>query len=1072
MISICTQFYDKDYDKLGNFIDSVFKSIKCRCEIIIFDNRNDRSEDVYNKYVEKYMDSCVIKYINDGFTVDVLSARRKLVNAASGDYVWFTNVSDELSGIITTRLFEHSCPDIVAFSGYDEQNDIKVGPVYTSFMNLNPQLLDQRYLELSNQVFGLWSFWFKTSFIKELFNTCLKMNSSYIENVLLKSVAISKAKNIFISPEVFYIKKSKDEEDNPTTFNRINFEVIFTEVEQAKSLYKDNKIVMKILQDDRFIQEYAQKLINRFNGTDQELLDLSKRFMEFFELDKDGIEKIIASVDESEYDFFNLFRLKALCNLKNGSKLVDENKGLVKLSSTGKYVCSVRGFRNYRYINASLTICITCYDGDYDKAIDLIKTIKSNPFLKNVEVLVINNCVEQTLEKEDGVKYVDTHENLYSYKSRLLGAETADTEYIWFVDGDDEVCIDFNILDFLSNENSDMVNFSKERIVNFDFPNRESMCFYFLNTGLDTSLHTTFFSKKVYKKFCDLPKITVYLGDDVFLNTFGMLNSDTLSVCEDVNVYRYKSNTHYLKPGFYTGYKDICNLAKEMFPYKIYKRYVDLVSSYIFDRVTPEEFKTLNVANDFPYIINSDEKNFDDLDLESTNGVVDIIYVYYGTDLKAELENLDKMVLCKHNVTIVDLLGDYKGELPVIHKESFYDSITEAFSCVTSNHVWILESYKKIHKFTGVHLNEQTTYFRNEKKGDFNPLARNNVIFLRSDFEEFLKNNKSLNFGELSTYVFDYVMGKGAILCKSTLVDADLFDEKEITFIFIGTDGFLERSKIAQLCVNDLKEKFPDSNIIIHDEESLKSLIAQSKITQDIIALRSKTLEYRNFENDILRLMAIQSTKKSIYIDMDIMVTNKERLLKDLSTYPTFCQYDVNYQPMIFNEFMWSLNGSSFIQENINFYDSVTVEQICNKDQPLYNSAVAKRLMGKFGGTSYSGIFKILDLYSTSVRDDDVQFHFRTSRYQYFGDKKDIKIGIMEFKYSTDINIASFVDENNLDALYIMTDWRILDKYHVDVNGCEVTSTGIYQSIDKTVELLKENIENSGITIKDIFYYN
>lgn len=76
MISICTQFYDKDFDKLEKFIDSVFKSIKCRCEIIIFDNRNDRSEDVYNKYVEKYMDRCVIKYINDGFTVDVLSARR------------------------------------------------------------------------------------------------------------------------------------------------------------------------------------------------------------------------------------------------------------------------------------------------------------------------------------------------------------------------------------------------------------------------------------------------------------------------------------------------------------------------------------------------------------------------------------------------------------------------------------------------------------------------------------------------------------------------------------------------------------------------------------------------------------------------------------------------------------------------------------------------------------------------------------------------------------------------------------------------------------------------------------
>ena len=1070
MISICTQFYDKDYDKVESFIESVFNSIKCRCEIIILDNRKDKSEDVYSKYIEKYMSNCEMKYINSDYTLDVLSARRKLVEAASGDYVWFANVNDELSGIITTDVFDYSCPEIAIFSGYDEQNSTKIGPIYASFMNINSQTIDQEYLELSNQIFGPWSFWFKTSFIKELFNTHLKMNSTYIENVLLKSVALSKASDIFISPEVFYVKKPKDEETKDA-LNLSSFEVIFAEIEQAKTLYKNDKIVMKTLQDERFIQYYAQKLINNFEGTDQELMDLAKRFMEFFGLCKGEIEKVLSTVNESEYDFFNLLRLKVLCGLKTSGELMDETKGLIKLSPTGRYVCSVRGFRNYKYKTASLTICITCYDGDYDKAVDLIKSIKDNPYLNGVEVLVINNCVEQTLEKIEGVRYVDTHENLYSYKSRLLGAENADTEYLWFVDGDDGINIEFNILEFLTNENSDIVNFSKERIVNLDFPNSESMCFYFMNTGLNTSLHTTLFSKKIYKKFCDLPKITVYLGDDVFLNTFGMLNADTISVCGDINIYRYKENTHYLKPDFYTGYKDICKLAKELFSYRVYRRYVDMVSAFVFDRITPEDLKSLD-ANAFPYLINSEEKSFDDFEMEPTDGIVDIIYVYYGTDLKAELENVDKMVLCKHNITVIDLLGDYKGNIQVIHKGSFYDSITEAFSKVESNHVWILESYKKIHKFTGAHLGEQTIYFRTEAKGEFNPLTRNNVIFIKSDFEDFLNNNKLLNFGELSTYAYDYVMSKGAILCGSTLVDADLFDEKEITFFFIGTDGFLEKSKIAQLCVNDLKEKFPNSKIIIHDEESLKPLIAQSKITQDIIALRSKTLEYRNFENDILRLMAIQSTKKSIYIDMDIMITNKERLLKDLSTYPTFCQYDVNYQPMIFNEFMWSLNGSSFIQENINFYDSVTVEQICNKDQPLYNSAVAKRLMGKFGGTSYSGIFKILDLYSTSVRDDDVQFHFRTSRYQYFGDKKEIRIGIMEFRYSTDFNIANFVTEKKLDALYLMSDWRTLDKYHVDVNGCEVTSTGIYQSIDKTVELLKENIENSGITIKDIVYYH
>lgn len=1069
MISICTQFYENDYKSVGTFIENAINSMMCKFEIIILDNRSDKSIDVYSEQIEKYAGNCVLRYIKDNESLDVLNARRKLINNADGEYIWLANISDELNGMITDGIFYEYKPDIVTFSGFDDAYLKKVGPYESSYLDLNTKTANQRYEILSNQILRTWSFWFKKSFIKKVYDDYVNVNLNNIENVFIKSLAVSKANTVFISPEIIYIKSQKDNEN--TKLQKSYFDNVLAEVSQVKNTFKDNDVLMLSLASRDFVKSYVDKFIDYFDGTDEELMETASNILNTFEYTQEQIESVV--VNYGTYNQINLVRLQYLCGLKRDEMTLNESDGILKYPfRTSKTMCGIKGLLGKTLTNKNdITLCITCYDGDHTEAEDLINSIKLNYFLTGVNVLVINNCVNETMKKVDGVTYVDTHENLYSYKSRLLGAEKADTSYLWFIDGDDKLNINFDLKSLLLGEGTDITYFSNANIDNVYFMSHEELCYYMLKSDVDVSLHFAIFSRRLYKKFCELPKITSYIGDDVFLNVVALLNANTISIIGGYDVYKYTEGTHFLSSKFYVGMGNIINLAKELFPYRIYKRYVDMIVSYASDRLDPDNLGDIDFT-EFPYLKNSDTKNFDNICLPAVSGDVDIIYIYYGTDLEAELEKVNKAVICNHNIIIIDLFGTYKGDLEVIRKDSIYESLVEASKQVKSNHVWLLESYKIIHNFNGYHLNDETTYFYTSFTDYYNPLTRNNVIFIKEDFDLFLKQNKNLTMGDLSPSMYEFCFGRNSYICITDLVDADVFDESEITFFFINLDNFLDKSSIAQMCVADLKEKFPKSNIVIHNEETLKDIIAKSKITQDIMALRSETTEYKNFENDILRLEVVKNTKKSVYIDMDILVTNKENFLKSISTYPTFCQYDVDSSIKIFNEFLWSLDSSDFINENIKFYDDKTVDEICKAEYPLYNGAVAAKLIEKFDGHACgSNIFRLLDLCSTSVRDEDVMFHFRCSRYSYYGDKESIKVGIISWRDSAQGNLEKFIDDNGLGAVYILSDWRTIGVYHVQVHECEVTSTGIYKTIEDTVELLKQTIEKDGTTVEDVIYY-
>ena len=1058
MLSICTQFYEKDYTKIPAFIESAIKAVKCDYEIIILDNRFDKSRDVFTECISSYMDMCKLKYINNN-SVDVLTARKKLVEASSGDYVWFVNVGDELTGNITTSILRHSHPDIIFFSGYDEANLVKIGVDFTERYKINKNNIEKMYVDFSDWAFGTWSYWFNVDFIRWVFDSSLKMNSTYIEDILIKGVSISYAQNVIVSPEIFYVKKPKDSDNESAKMTQIDFEKVFVEIEQARGMYENNDFVIRILNDDRLVKRYAQKILSNFSGTDQEMLNVAERFSKLFNLSGKKVYDLLHGTDIFEYDGLNILRLKYLCGVDIlASKLKIQGKELPEVQKVGGYVYSVYGFDNLSIHKPTLTICVTCYDGDYYKTEQLIDDIRSNHLLDFTKVLVINNCIDAELSKRNDVEYIDTHENLFSYRSRLLGTKNTETDYIWFVDGDDKINISLDLQLVLSSFNTDIINVGHCGVTeNRQFESNESLCNYVMDSVNDMSLHRVFISKKIYKKFGSLPDDTVHSEGDAFLNVFSMLNADSIAFYDVPGIYNYIESDHNVSESVYVGLDKIIESAKSRFPYRIYKRFLDMQMYTVSKNLSPEQAETLN---GFQYPVNFFDKDFS-LNLPIEDKCVDIIYIYYGLDLKKELDYLNGQVKCKHNIIVIDLLQGYSfTDVDVIREDSFHEALVRAVERIRSNYVWIVESYKKVYPFTGVHLENHSVYFT-DAISDYNPLVRNNTIFVKEDFLNFLNCTESLCFDGLSSVLYEFAKRNNFVKSINSIVDADVFDERFLNFTFIDLNDSLKNSCIAKLCFDNVKSKFRDSNVFVYNQDSFKSLIEGTNIPQ----VSWESIKSDSHKIDILRLLALKGRKKTIYLDLGLYITDKTAFLKELSTYPTFGQNTVDYDGnlKVCNEFMWSLGGSSFINENISLYKNNLASLTDDFDATAMT-------IDKFGGKFYGNHFNVLGLSTFNVIKNDFYLYFNLSRFQYPGDKKEIKIGLMLQEYSTLEYMSAFINKNKLDALYVLCDWRYAETSHGHIDECEVTDICIYKNIDDTVKILTDSIKNQGIQILEVVY--
>lgn len=843
------------------------------------------------------------------------------------------------------------------------------------------------------------------------------------------------------------------------------------------------------------------------------------------------VEDVVLSNSDIVKDEYIGFYDKETWKLKS----IDENTKEIIKNYDDKNNCVLSVYRKSNFelkkSDIDLSVVITCCDKDFENINKIIDAIKAAP-ISNYEIIVVNNCVENVLKKQDGVVYIDTKENIYPFASRIYGAEKAEGNYIWYIDGDDSLDLSFDFIALYLKNKYDVVWMNDQDFkidVSKTFATSEDMLYYLFLTnkfyfkGSDApTLHNTFISKKIYKTFCNFEKEKIYFYEDSFWQFYALSKAETIYTNNSLSLYKYNTETNQIKHiqnldqlyNYLTGFLQI----KKLIEYNFSER----LSNIIFNRL---EYS-------LPYILHESKLNLEEKDLEKlikdfdikhtrrfltgevslskkdfhnvntyTNTPLSIIYLFYGTDLEKELDNLNKHILCEHDIVVIDYLND---NIPntIQFVDNFGKCLKQALNECKYNNVVVLESYKDIKDIDSRDINQNyTTIFnqfneeldyKNDKhfEDEREPFIRGNVIFSKKDLYRLINQSIYLSLNNLSVEIIKYFKNNPYLISDNLLCSILPFDEEAITFYTTNFCDFLNKNYIAQYCYNDFKKKFPKSKFNIYTEEDLKDLIESSPMTKKIIENRGKgnTLGY---ENDLLRLLISQKINKSIYTDLDIVVLDKDYFLKLLSVYPNFCCADNlwNHYDYYQNEFMWTLRkNNDYVKKNLEFYENKTFHMEADDDFDLpWNGEVSKHIIDE-NPTYYlpDSEFKTLDMSGLRYfgkSPSKVMFHFRTSRYKIYKKKQTKNVGILYSTCSNQEDIIKTVDkklckENGIEVIFnininpdsdCLTDFMF---YHEVFDDIEYVSIELFIDFETTRDLLEKTLQgefNKDIKVCDVF---
>ena len=995
MLSICTQFYDDDYDKITTFLESVHTSMKCDYEILMFDNRLNKELDVLTDYIK--CSSCKehVHYISNPYPLDILTVRKHLLSLSNGEYVWFVNIRDRLTGIITDDMAFTNNSDVIVYSGYIDSENVKTNVKYFAHDDLIRKDPLQKYELLSDLVFSTWTFWVKRSFIDSVFKDYVNFGLNIVEDVFIRSFIISHANSITGSPEVFYItteKKSK-------LLYKSDFDNFISEIENIRAIFSEDLLILKSFSDDRMFLKYLKKFIEYFDGTDQELIETLEGLIKLFNINYNKLNELIQGIRINNLENFD--RLHYLCNVSYGYKTSEETPTFDVSWKTDNFH-SINGLDGHTFNSGSLAICIRCSNDNYFELDNIIDTIQSNIAFDGSEMWVMDCCTTVNITKRENLNYIDCR-NLSLIDSRVKCLKAINTEYLWFINADSKIQINFNVKDFLKNDGTDVISFMKVFFDRKSFYSHVDLCQYVLDNTENLEIIDFIFSKKMYKSITNLPEINTDVGADEFIITSILMKCNGFSHYNDILIHSSMDKTFEPDINRIDEVDRLINLSKILFTNVIHTMYVDKVMYYVSNK-----FPLLNNGFDvtkLPYLSNSVDRDFDEINLKTVDKSVDIIYVFYGTNLDNEIDKLKSKIKCSSNIIIIDLLGNYNGELRVIHEESFYKSLIKALEFLETNNVWLLESYKHTYNFNGALLKDVSVYYHSDKASCFTPLSRNNIILTKGDFIEFTNSYVNLSFEDLVVSLYEFLMGVDHITIHSDLVSVEPFDENSIN-----------------VCV--LKDS--SANVTINTLNDLKGVFTNVNFTN-------------GFDN------------KTLYVGNKTLITDKEKLLRLMSEFPSMCQYKRYKNVDIIEGLFWSIDRK--IAEN--FYNNIT-------------GTDALDLLKNYKSNLFGNVLKLERIHLTDALDEPVQFNFCDVIFNRdLPEKDELNVGLIEHIKALPENLAVFIEQYELDVVYVLSDWKYIEPV-LDIYECSVAPIPKYKTVDDTIGLIREHLNSLGKSFSDI----
>lgn len=433
MITIGITICDKDYTNCQALLNQIESRVSVEHEVIIIDNR------------EQYLDEPT-EWKADytfGYNAFQFTARKKIIELAKGEYIWFVDGDDSI-----IRLDEFDCTeDIVCYNLYSNNKvEAVANRVYTE------NLCSMDMLEVIS--LPLWNKIIRRSLYDDLSDYSLcDFKAVSMEDTFYLLFALKNAESLRTYAKTTYYHK-KGISDLTELASADDFKKLVTGyrrlLELLRTVLKDHEDTFDkfSLHQRNYLYE-AITAIQRSSSAENEIGDVAATLAEIIPEDilkEELYEKILPKITKKKYydrvckvlsDRFgeDFVRQYAVCTVT----YFDEESGEIK-EREEKYLKEII-FSEDEEIkwNHKLSIVCLVYDGNVHYLQSF--TAMLDRVLVKHEVIIVDNRDDkiEPLEYSCDALVIENECNLGILDGRRKGFENSTGDYIWFVDIDDEV---------------------------------------------------------------------------------------------------------------------------------------------------------------------------------------------------------------------------------------------------------------------------------------------------------------------------------------------------------------------------------------------------------------------------------------------------------------------------------------------------------------------------------------------------------------------------------------------------------------------------------------------------------
>jgi glycosyltransferase involved in cell wall biosynthesis len=538
MISIVILFCDKDFKYIPDLIKNIQEKVNVPYELVFVDNREENQED-FN--VETNW-----KYFSFGYNAKQVQGRKKGIEIASGDYIWFVDADD--------KVLEVSA-DMGSLCNRDYDFIVFKKSIEKLFSN-QPLLYRDILYKTGVQ---LWDKWVKTSVLRKVeehIPTTLSGTAS--EDFMLVIGGLKYSKSVYFYPQEIYEYQRQRSTWGAWRFNSVeHFKAIihgYAEVTKCASdmLTDEEKQISEWeLQRHSDVRCFIEKLMYcdpkiipdcvKIITETFEYNDIILYWRAFYEYEKWSKQTFHAAMNAFKKEFPDHATEFEARNVFKYYKLNEE--GEEYCYDTKVTYIEQECEKNW---NHKLSVICLVYEGNVKYLSKFLKMTKGIEI--EHEVVVVDNRDDKTKPLKCNLKeavVVKTEKNLGILDGRRFGFEHSTGDYIWFVDIDDEI-MDVHDRDY---GNCDIIKFpffNDDKYLNEVKP--RIITGNAIATGntvgiIDLMLWDKWFKRealeKAYKK---IPSFFCIFGEDNLLSLNVLDCVESVRCIDCMPMYRYCTN--------------------------------------------------------------------------------------------------------------------------------------------------------------------------------------------------------------------------------------------------------------------------------------------------------------------------------------------------------------------------------------------------------------------------------------------------------------------------------------------------------------------------------------------------